>query len=78
VRSGSGALLGQITYRFSEAFSATIGALAFYGEPDENRLPLHPIALPDTQTDFDARTRYEGLSAISERDELFLRLRYTF
>ncbi len=78
VGSGSGALVGQITYRFSEAFSATVGALAFYGRPDENRLPLHPIALPDTQTDFDARTRFEGLSAIAERDELFLRLRYTF
>jgi hypothetical protein len=34
--------------------------------------------LPDTQTEFDARTRYEGLSALAERDELFLRLRYTF
>jgi hypothetical protein len=78
VGSGSGGLVGQITYRFSEAFSATVGALAFYGEPDDNRLPLHPIALPDTQTEFEARTRYEGLSAISERDELFLRLRYTF
>ncbi len=78
VRSGSGGLVGQITYRFSEAFSATVGALAFYGQPDENRLPLHPIALPDTQTDFAARTRFEGLSAIAERDELFLRVRYTF
>jgi hypothetical protein len=78
VRSGSGALVGQVSYRFSEAFSATVGMLAFYGQPDDNRLPLHPIALPDTQTEFDARTRYEGLSAISERDELFLRLRYTF
>jgi len=78
LRSSSGALVGQLTYRFTEAFSATVGALAFYGEPDDNRLPLHPIALPDTQTEFEARTRYEGLSAISERDELFLRLRYTF
>jgi hypothetical protein len=36
------------------------------------------LALFDTQTSFTARTRYEGLSAISERDELFLSLRYTF
>jgi hypothetical protein len=78
VRSGSGALVGQISYRFSETFSATVGLLAFYGQPDDNRLPTHPIALPDTQTDFDARTRYEGLSAIAERDEVFLKLRYTF
>jgi hypothetical protein len=78
VASGSGGLVGQITYRFSEVFSATIGALAFYGHAQANRLPLNPIALPDTQTSFDARTRYDGLSAIEERDELFLRLRYTF
>jgi hypothetical protein len=77
VRSGSGGLVGQVAYRFSEAFSVTVGVLAFYGQPDENRLPLHPIVLPDTQTDFEARTRFEGLSAIAERDELFLRLRYT-
>lgn len=78
LRSTSGGLVGQITYRFSESFSATVGARAFYGQPEGNRLPLHPIAQPDTQTDFDADTRYEGLSAIAERDELFLRLRYTF
>jgi hypothetical protein len=78
VRSGSGPLVGQIGYGFSEAFSTTVGLLAFYGQPDDNQLPMHPIALPDTQPDFDARTRYESLSAISEREELFLELRYTF
>jgi hypothetical protein len=78
LRSTSGGVLGQVTYRFSEAFSVTAGVLAFYGGPERNPLPFHPIALPDTQADFDADTRYEGLSAIAERDELFLRLRYTF
>ncbi len=77
-RSASGGAIWQATYRFSEAFSATIGAINFYGRPQNNRMPKHPIALPDTQTDFGSRTRYEGLSAIEERDELFLRLRYTF
>lgn len=78
VRSASGGLVAQISYRFNDSFSATVGALSFYGQPQGNRLPFHPIALPDTQTNFEADTRYEGLSAISERDELFLRLRYTF
>jgi hypothetical protein len=76
--SASGGAIYQITYRFNDAFSATIGALAFYGGPERNRIPRHPIALFDTTTEFEMRTRYEGLSAISERDELFLRLRYTF
>jgi hypothetical protein len=78
VGSGSGGLVGQVTYRFSEAFSATVGALSFYGQPQENHLPFNPIALPDTQTSFESHTRFEGLSAIAEREELFLRLRYTF
>ncbi len=74
----SGGVVSQITYRMTEAFSVTVGLLAFYGGPGVNRVPTHPLLLFDTQTQFDARTRYEGLSAISERDELFLRLRYTF
>jgi hypothetical protein len=76
--SASGGIITQLTYRFSESFSATFGVLGFYGGPGKNRIPRNPLALFDTQTSFRARTRYEGLSAISERDELFLRVRYTF
>jgi hypothetical protein len=76
--SASGGIITQVTYRFSDAFSATFGALGFYGGAEKNRIPQFPLALFDTQTSFSARTRYEGLSAISERDEVFLRLRYTF
>ncbi len=76
--SASGGLIWQLTYRYSEAFSLTVGLLNFYGSPKTNRLPQNPVILPDAQTSFSARTRYEGLSAIEERDELFVRLRYTF
>jgi hypothetical protein len=76
--SASGGIITQVTYRFSDAFSATFGVLGFYGGAEKNRIPQFPLALFDTQTSFSARTRYEGLSAISERDEVFLRLRYTF
>jgi hypothetical protein len=76
--SASGGIITQVTYRFSDALSATFGVLGFYGGAEKNRIPQFPLALFDTQTSFSARTRYEGLSAISERDELFLSLRYTF
>jgi hypothetical protein len=76
--SDSGGIITQLTYRFSDAFSVTFGVLGFYGRAQKNRIPQYPLALFDTQTSFKARTRYEGLSAISERDELFLTLRYTF
>jgi hypothetical protein len=76
--STSGAVVGQMTYRMTEAISVTAGALLFYGDPQYNDAPLYPLALPDTQTSFRARTRFEGLSPIAERNELFMQLRWTF
>jgi hypothetical protein len=78
LRSASGGVIAQITYRFTESFSATFGILGFYGGPENEAVPLYPVVLPNTTTDFDARFRYEGLSAIAERDEAFFTLRYTF
>lgn len=78
IQSESGGLIGQLSYRYTEAMSVTVGFLSFYGRPSNNRVPFHPISLPNTQTDFNSKIRYGGLSAIAERDELFLRLRYTF
>ena len=77
-RSTSGGIIGQLTYRATEVFSVTFGVLAFYGGPERNRIPQYPIALFDTDTNFNTRTRFEGLSAISERDEVFVQVRYTF
>ena len=78
LRSASGGVIAQITYRFTESFSASFGILGFYGGPENEAVPLYPVVLPNTTTDFDARFRYEGLSAIAERDEAFFTLRYTF
>jgi hypothetical protein len=76
--STSGGVISQVTYRMTAAFSVTFGVLGFYGDPGQNRIPFYPIGLFDTQTSFRIRSRYAGLSAISERDEIFLRIRYTF
>jgi hypothetical protein len=78
LRSASGGAIFSVTYRFTESFSATFGLLGFYGGPENPQTPLYPIALPTTMDDFTMRTRFEGLSAIAERDEAFLTLRYTF
>jgi hypothetical protein len=80
LKSASGGVIAQFSYRFTESFSATVGMLAFYGEPRDDRVPLYSIALPNnnSSTDFKAGTRFQGLSAIAERDEVFLSLRYTF
>lgn len=78
VQSQSGGVLGQVTYRFSEVFSATFGVASFFGTPAEGRIPVRQALLGNNGGDFMQRTRFEGLSAIAERDEVYLTLRYTF
>jgi hypothetical protein len=78
VGSNSGAILGQITYRFTEAFSSTVGISNFYGTPQFGRVPLRQIGLQNSGGNFMERFRFQGLSAIAERDEIFATLRYTF
>ena len=78
VNSNSGGLITQVSYRFSQDFSATFGIAAFYGDPSERALGLTPAILANQGGDYKSNTNYDGLSAIAERDEVFLSLRYTF
>jgi len=78
VASSSGGVVAQLTYRFSQDFSTTFGVASFYGDPDERALALSPAVLTNQGGDYKANLRYDGLSAIAERDEVFLSIRYTF
>jgi hypothetical protein len=78
IRSVSGAVVSQFTYRFNTDFSATLGMATFFGEPQQLPIPLRQAFLQNNGGDFKTQSRYDGLSAIAERDELFLLLRYTF
>jgi hypothetical protein len=78
VGSNSGAILAQMTYRFTEAFSTTIGVSNFYGSPQWGNLPLRQLGVQNNGGNFMERFRFQGLSAIAERDEIFATLRYTF
>jgi hypothetical protein len=78
-RSNSGAFLPQLTYRFTENFSATVGVALFMGRFEEKTAPLNPIA----STNRTGRGAYKefvenGLSVVRDRDEVFLRVRYSF
>jgi hypothetical protein len=77
--SNSGAAIPQVTYRYTSDFSATIGMAVFTGREEPRVMALHPTALGSRA----GRGRYRdfvenGLSAVRDRDEIFLRIRYTF
>jgi len=78
VRSTSGGILGQLTYRYSESFSATVGVSGFYGRPEPMQIPVNQIILNNNGGDFRARTKYDGVSPLAQQDEIFFSLRYTF
>ncbi len=77
--SNSGAWLPQVQYRFSSEFSVTFGLALFGGREQTRPMPVVPSSLSNRT----GRHAFEdfaenGLSAIRDRDEIFLRVRYTF
>jgi hypothetical protein len=78
ISSASGGVISQISYRYTEAFSISFGMAAFYGGPRRQPIGRYPLAIGNEAPPYNQRVKYQGLSAISERDEFFMRLRYTF
>ena len=77
--SQSGAGLANVTYRFTENFSATVGMAGFFGHYQTKTPTLWTAGLGNRV----GRGAYQlfvenGLSPIRERDELYFTLRYTF
>jgi hypothetical protein len=80
IRSQSGGLLPSLQYRFTESFSVTIGMLYFFGRTELKDMPLQDIAPAANRSGANA---YESgvdnlLSLVRTRDEVYLRLRWTF
>jgi hypothetical protein len=84
VMSASGAVIPSFTYRFNEKFSATIALAGFWGRTERARMSVNPIGPPSNRrSDRNGQHRYEntaetGLAIVRARDEVSLRLRYTF
>jgi hypothetical protein len=79
IQSNSGAGLPSLTYRFSDAFSATFGLGFFFGRYQ----PRVPFFMPQALGNRAGRHAYtdfveNGLAIVRDRDEAFIRLRYTF
>jgi hypothetical protein len=79
-RSQSGGFLPSVAYRFTEAFSVTFGVSFFIGRGEFVTMPLQGFAPAANRAGPHA---YEDgvehlLSLIRNRDEAFMRLRWTF
>jgi hypothetical protein len=78
-RSASGALLPQITYRFTENFSATFGLAAFYGREQFRNTAMTQVGPANRVGTHAYKDAVEnGLSLLRSRDEAYLMVRYTF
>ncbi len=79
-QSRSGAVLPSITYRFTENFSAQFGVAFFFGRFDRRTQAIIPLGLISNQAGRDTYRSFveNGLSPVRDRDEAFLRIRYTF
>lgn len=82
VKSNSAAMLPQIQYRFTENLSATIGAAMFSGRTQYKKMAFEPVSLGNhvsagSPGAYKSATE-QGIAPIRDRDEVYLRLRWTF
>ncbi|HEX5065091.1 MAG TPA: DUF1302 family protein [Myxococcota bacterium] len=79
-RSQSGGLLPSLQYRFTESFSVTVGMLYFFGHTDLTDMGVREYAPAANRSGHDAYENGQdnGLALIRQRDEVFMRLRWTF
>jgi hypothetical protein len=78
--SRSGAILPSVAYRFTEVFSVTVGMGFFWGRTQLRDMPVTGIA-PSANRAGDSAYKNPVdnlISLVRDRDEVWLRLRYTF
>ena len=78
--SVTGAILPSVTYRFSSNFSLTVGMAAFLGDADALSIGVDAVLPGSNHVGPLAYTNEveRGLAPIRDRDEIYLRIRYTF
>jgi hypothetical protein len=78
--SNSGALLPQVTYRFSESFSASLGLNFFFGREQFKVGPINEIrpALNRVGDHAYDDAVENGLTVLQNHDEFYTTIRYTF
>jgi hypothetical protein len=79
-QSRSGGILPSLQYRFTESFSVTVGMLYFFGRTQLVDMPVRDFAPTSNRVGENAyKSGVDNvLSLVRKRDEVFLRLRWTF
>jgi hypothetical protein len=80
IRSGTGAVLPQVQYRYTEAFSIVVGAQFFAGGPQTNPISVNGLGpVGNEQGQYAYRTASDdGVAIVRHIDNFFVRLRYSF
>ncbi len=80
VASASYGVLPSVLWRFTENFSAQMGLALFSGRWEPKDAEIVPLGGREfaVGNDYDHTFVENGLSAVRDRDEIYLRLRYTF
>jgi hypothetical protein len=79
-KSGSGGVLPSVTYRFTDALSVGIGMSFFFGRTDLMDMPLREFAPAGNRAGEHAYQNGvdHAISSFRDKDEIWLKLRWTF
>jgi len=80
INSRSGGVLPSIQYRFTESFSAAVGMGIFFGRTQLSQMAINPFRPATNRVGQNAYkdSSEQFLSGIRKRDEIWMRLRWTF
>ncbi|MFQ5514316.1 MAG: hypothetical protein ACE5FG_07735 [Myxococcota bacterium] len=76
--TSNGAVLAQLLYRWTEAFSTTIGLNSFFGRPEQVQQAAFPIALRTGTADTTTEALTRSLAPVRNRDSGWITVRYSW
>ncbi len=76
--TSTAAVLTQLSYRFNERFSGILGYNTFFGHVNQAEQRFFPVGPGRTNHPDTTSETLRGVAPARNRDEIFLRIRYTF
>jgi hypothetical protein len=76
--TSNGGILSQLQYRWTEAFSTTVGMNHFFGRPRQVQQAYYPIALRTSTSDTTSEALTRSMAPVRNEDFGFITIRYSF